>query len=86
MLPAWHDDDDIYIYIYIYISVSDIQSASKDNGCRKIRIINFKDHRLCLNEYTELVFKCWLKGKLKLSWLGATEAPTLDKNKDIDFG
>ena len=48
-------------------------------------MINFKDRWLLLNERNELVFKCRHKSKFKLSWLGATEAPTLDKNKDIDF-
>ena len=52
----------------------------------KISIINFKDHRLLLNERNELVFKWRHKVKFKLSWLGATKAPTLDKNRDIDFG
>ena len=50
----------------------------------KISIINFKNRRLLLNERNELVFKC--KGKFKLSWLGTTEAPVLDKIRDIHFG
>ena len=33
----------------------------------KIRIINFKDSRLLLNEHYELVFKCRHKSKFKLS-------------------
>ena len=52
----------------------------------KISIINFKDRRLLLNERNELVFQCRHKGKFKLSWCGTTKAPTLDKNRDIDFG
>ena len=52
---------------------------------KKISIINFKDCRRLPNECNTLVFKCKHKSKFKLSWLGATEAPTLDKNKDIDF-
>ena len=32
------------------------------------------------------MFECRHKSKFNSSWLGATEAPTLDKNKDIDFG
>ena len=52
----------------------------------KISIIYFKDHRLLLNEPNELVFKCRHKSKLKLSWLGATEAPTQDNSRDIDSG
>ena len=51
---------------------------------KKISIINFRDHRLLLNEQSELVFKCRHKGKFKLSWLGATETPTLGNSKDID--
>ena len=31
------------------------------------------------------LFKCRHKGKFKLFWLRATEAPTQDKNQDIDF-
>ena len=31
------------------------------------------------------MFKCRHKSKSKLSWKEATEGPTLDKNKDIDF-
>ena len=52
----------------------------------KISIINFKDCRQLLNECNKLVSNCRHKSKFKLSWLGATETPTLDKNKDIDFG
>ena len=52
----------------------------------KFSKIYFKDCRLLLNEPDELVFKCKHKSQFKLSWLEATEAPTLDKNKDIDFG
>ena len=33
----------------------------------KISIINFKDHRLLLNERNKLVFKCRHKSKFKLS-------------------
>ena len=51
----------------------------------KISIINFKDRKLLLNECNELLFKCKHKSKFKF-WFGATEAPTLDKKKDIDFG
>ena len=50
----------------------------------KISVINFKNRRLLLNERNELVFKCRHKSKFKLSWLGATEAPTLDNSRDID--
>ena len=32
------------------------------------------------------MFKCRQKSKSKLSWLVGTEAFTLDKNMDIDFG
>ena len=39
-----------------------------------------------LNEWNELVFKCRHKSKFKLSWLGATKAPTLDNSWDIDAG
>ena len=53
---------------------------------KKITLINFKDCKLLLNEHNKLVFKCRHKSKFKLFWLGATEAPTLPKNKDIDFG
>ena len=49
-------------------------------------MINFKDRRLLLNERNEFVFKYRQKGKFELSCLGATEAHTLDKNRDIDFG
>ena len=52
----------------------------------KISKINSKDRRLLLNERNELVFKCRHKSKFKLSWLGATEAPTLGNSKDIDEG
>ena len=52
----------------------------------KISIINSKDCRLLLNGCNEIVFKCRHKSKFKLFWLGATEVPTLDENKDIDFG
>ena len=52
----------------------------------KISIINFKDRRLMLNEHNELVFKCRHKSRFKLSWLEATKTPTIDKNRDIDFG
>ena len=45
----------------------------------KISVINFKYHGLLLNERNELVFKCRHKSKFRLSWLGANEAPTLDK-------
>ena len=48
----------------------------------EISIINFKDHRILLNEHNKLVFKCRHKSKFKL---GVTKAPTLDKDKDIDF-
>ena len=51
----------------------------------KISIIDFKDCWLQLNECNELMFKYRHKSKFRLFWLGATEAPTLDKNKDIDF-
>ena len=52
----------------------------------KISTINFKDRRLLLNECHELVFKCRHKNEFKLSWLGATEAPTLENSWDIDAG
>ena len=52
----------------------------------KISIINFKDHRQLLNESTELRFKYRRISKFKSTWLGATEVPTQDKNKDIYFG
>ena len=52
----------------------------------KISMINFKDRRLLLKECHELVFKCTHKSKYKLSWIGATEAPTQDNWKYIDFG
>ena len=48
----------------------------------KIKMINFKDHWLLLNERNEIVFKCRHKSKFKLSCLGTTEPPTLD-NKGI---
>ena len=48
--------------------------------------MNFKDHRLLLNECNKLVFKCRCKSRFKLYWWGAIEAPILGKNKDIDFG
>ena len=51
----------------------------------KISIINYKGHRLLLKKPNEHVFKCKHKSKFKLSWLGDTDALTLDKNKDIDF-
>ena len=41
----------------------------------KISIINFRDRRLLLNEQNELVFKYRRRGKIKLSWPGATEDP-----------
>ena len=50
----------------------------------KISIINFWDRRLLLNERNELVFKCRHKGKFKLTWLKATEAPILSNSKDSD--
>ena len=53
---------------------------------KKILWFNFNDRRLPLNERNELVFKCWHKSKFKLFWLGATESPTLDNNRDIDAG
>ena len=31
------------------------------------------------------IYVCRHKNKFKLFWLGATEAPSLDKNKDIDL-
>ena len=52
----------------------------------KISIINFNDRRQLLNERNELRFKCIHKSKSKLSWLGATEATTLDNSGDIDAG
>ena len=52
---------------------------------RKVSIVNFKDHRLLLNERNELAFKCRHKSRFKSSCLGATKASTQDKNKDIDF-
>ena len=52
----------------------------------KICIINFKGRRLLLNEWNEFVFKCRHKSKFRLSWLGATKAPTLDKSRNIDVG
>ena len=63
----------------------------KDGRCNlcideKNSIINFKDRRLLLDECNEHGFKCRHKSKFKLSWLGATETSTRDKNKDIDFG
>ena len=39
-----------------------------------------------LNERNELMFKCKHKSKFKLFWVGAFKAPTLDRNKEIDFG
>ena len=32
------------------------------------------------------MFKCRYKSKFKLSWLGATKAPTLGNSRDIDVG
>ena len=32
------------------------------------------------------MFKCRHKSKFKFSWLEATKAPTLDENKDTNFG
>ena len=67
-------------------------AANSFNGKRnlcineKISIINFKDRRLLLNERKVLVFRCRPKGKIRLSWLGATEAPTLGNSRDIDDG
>ena len=68
------------------------------NWCidEQINIINFKDLTLLHNERNELAFNCRHKSKLKLSWLGATKAPTLKKkililddfigNNNISFG
>ena len=73
-------------------TVRQFSTANSFNGrynlCigEKISIINFKDHRLLLIERNELVFKCRHKSKFRSSWLGATEAPTLDNNKDTDAG
>ena len=50
----------------------------------KISIINFKDCGLLLNERNELVFKCRHTGKFRLSWLGATEAPTQSNSRETD--
>ena len=50
----------------------------------KISIINFRDRRQQLKERNELVFKYRHKGKFKLSWLGATEAPIFGNSKDSD--
>ena len=70
----------MYGYCYIFIPYPGLYN--------KISIINIKDCRRLLNERNELVFKCWHKSKFKLSTEAPTptEAPTLDKNKDIDFG
>ena len=72
--------------------VKESSTANSFNGrCNlcideKISMIKFKDRRLQLNESNDLMFKCRHKSRFKLSWLGATKVPTLDKNKDIDFG
>ena len=57
-----------------------------DVWIKKISIINFKDHRLLLNERNKLLFKWWHKNKnLIIAMEVGHEAHTLDKNKDIDF-
>ena len=52
----------------------------------KINIIDFKDRRWLCNERNLFVFKCRHKNKFKLSWFGATDAPTIEMHKDIGFG
>ena len=53
-----------------------------ENNC----IINFIGHGQLLKERNEVVFKRWHKGKFRLSWLGATDAPTLDDSRNIGTG
>ena len=57
------------------------QSSTANVTCvymKRISIINFKDRRLLLNERNAFLFKCRHKSKFELSWMGATEAPSLD--------
>ena len=79
ILPSIHDLRTRLLYLNIFGTLKIIKwkivrqsstANSFNGGCNlwineKISIINFRDHRLQLNERNELVFKCRHKGKSK---------------------